>query len=81
MTQQEILCLLMEVVDNVNWISYYQHYLKIALEQFERPNDSTTDRVDLLISTFLQQAEWHFDEIDAICKKIKESNDEKSSID
>ena len=70
MTQDEYKRLLLGVVDDVNFIVYYLDYLKIALEQLESPNEKTLDRIELLISGFLEQAECHFEELNISCKDI-----------
>ncbi len=70
MTQDEYKRLLLGVVDDVNFIAYYLDYLKIALEQLESPNEKTLDRIELLISGFLQQAECHLEELNISCKDI-----------
>lgn len=70
MTQDEYKRLLLGVVDDVNFIAYYLDYLKIALEQLESPNEKTLDKVELLLSTFLERAECHFDELEFSCKDI-----------
>lgn len=70
MTQDEYKRLLLGVVDDVNFISYYVEFLKIALDECETPNEKTLNRVELLLSTFLERAECHLDELEFSCKDI-----------
>jgi NADPH-dependent 7-cyano-7-deazaguanine reductase QueF len=70
MTQDEYKRLLLGVVDDVNFISYYVDFLKIALEQCNSPNENTLDRIELLLSTFLERAECHFEQLEFSCKDI-----------
>lgn len=79
MTQDEYKRLLLGVVDDVNFIAYYVDYLRIALEQLENPKEDTLDRVELLLSTFLERAECHFDELEFSCKDIVELCNNKST--
>jgi hypothetical protein len=75
MTQDEYKCLLVRVFDEINHIKWYQHYLNIALEQLDNPTDVTPDRVELLLSTYLQQIEPHFDNLDWFAEQRESSCD------
>lgn len=70
MTQDEYKRLLLGVVDDVNFIAYYLDYLKIALEQLQKPDEKTLDRVEILVSGFLDLTECHLDELSFSCKDI-----------
>lgn len=52
--------LLVRVMDELNALFTLQQLLNIALEQMDNPSEETMDRVDLLISLYLPQAELRF---------------------
>lgn len=61
MTQEETNSLLIRIIDEVHFIMWYQELLKIAVEQLSNPDDKTVDRVELLLSSYLDQTEPYFD--------------------
>jgi hypothetical protein len=71
MTQDDSQRLLFQIIDHVNLISYYRGYLEIAVQLMNNPDDKTLDKTELLVSTFLQQVECHFDEIEYNFKKLE----------
>lgn len=73
MTQDEYNRLFIRVLDEIADIKYYQSFLKIALEQLDNPTDFTVHRVELLLSTYLEQVEPYFDNLDYFSKQRDES--------
>jgi hypothetical protein len=74
MTQDEMNCLLIRIIDEFQWIVWYQDFLRIAIEQVENPNSETLDRVELLLSTYLSTVEPHFEQIEWYIKRRDESS-------
>jgi len=72
MTQDESKVLLVSLIDEINQIKEYQEYLKIAYDLIENPSAKTSDRIELLLSTYLQQVEAHFDNLDYLFKQREE---------
>jgi hypothetical protein len=69
MTHDESKVLLVSLVDEINQIKEYQEYLKIAYDLIENPTTKTSNRIELLLSTYLQQVEAHFDNLDYLFKQ------------
>jgi len=77
MTQDEYKSLLLGIVDNVREITYLLGYLEIALEQSQIPGEKTLDKIELLLSGFLQLSESCFENLEFSCKDVvKLCNDE-----
>lgn len=64
--------LLIQLQDELNRLFALLELLRIALEQFDQPDEKTMSRVDLLISLFLPQAEYHFDELKSVTTQIRQ---------
>lgn len=60
------------MIDEINQIKDYQEYLKIARDLIDNPSGKTSDRIELLLSTYLQQVEPHFDNLDYLFKRREE---------
>lgn len=63
MTQNEMQRLLIRIIDEFQWIVWYQEFLRIAVEQLDNPDNRTVDRVELLLSSYLEQSEPHFNNL------------------
>lgn len=63
MTHDDAQRLLIRIIDEVNWIMWYQDLLKIAVEQFENRDSETLDKVELLLHSYLDQTEVYFEEL------------------
>lgn len=72
MTQDESKVLLVSLIDEINQIKEYQEYLKIAHDLTANPSSKTSNRIELLLSTYLQQVEAHFDNLDHLFKLREE---------
>lgn len=70
MTQDEMQRLLIRIVDEVECIFWYYELVQIALEQLKNPNEKTLDRVDLLLSSYSEYCDYHFDELKSYFKRI-----------
>lgn len=68
---EDLRVLLIQLQDELNRLFVLQQLLKIALEQLSNPDDDTVDRLDLLISLYLPQAEHHFDELRSVTDQIR----------
>ena len=73
MTQDEMQRLLIRIIDEYQWIVYYQQLLEIAIDQFDNPSGETLDKIELLLSTYLSQVEPYFDNINWYIKSRDES--------
>jgi len=72
MTHDESKTLLVSLIDEINQIKEYQEYLKIAHDLIDNRSAKTSDRIELLLSTYLQQVEAHFDNLDSLFKQREE---------
>lgn len=63
MTQDETSRLLIRIIDEFQWILWYQELLRIAVDQLDNRDDKTIDRIELLLSSYLDQTECYFDNI------------------
>lgn len=72
MTHDECKRLLIRVFDEIEQIKWYQHYLDIALEQLNNPSVITADRVELLLSSYLEHVEPCFDNLDYFSSQREE---------
>lgn len=73
MIQDEMQRLLIRIIDEYQWIVYYQQLLEIAIDQFDNPSGETLDKIELLLSTYLSQVEPYFDNINWYIKSRDES--------
>lgn len=69
MAQNDYESLLIRLEDTVDFIRQYQFLLKLAYEEIENPNEEMSQRVEILLSTYLSQVEPHFDAIQIISNK------------
>ena len=72
MTHDESKVLLVSLIDEIHRIQEYQEYLKIARDLINNPSSKTSERIELLLSTYLQQVELHFDNLDFLFKQREE---------
>jgi hypothetical protein len=63
MTQDEMQRLLIRIVDEIECVIWYHELIQIALEQLRNPNDKTLHRIDLLLSSYSEYCDHHFDEL------------------
>jgi len=68
---EDLMVLLIRLQDELNRLFVLLELLRIALEQFDQPNEKSMGRVDLLISLYLPQAEYHFDELKWITNQVR----------
>lgn len=71
MTHDEYKSLVIKVADEIRHIENYQHYLKIALEQFNNSDVDSFLRVELLVTTYLSAAECSLDQLNSDIKKLR----------
>ncbi|MEH2326057.1 MAG: hypothetical protein V7K32_21355 [Nostoc sp.] len=69
MTQDEYHYLLLSVINEINYIKGCQEYLKIARQLIDTPDSKTSERIELLLSTYLQQTEVSFDNLEYFSKQ------------
>ncbi len=69
---QDLMILLIRLQDELNRLFALLQVLEIALEQLDQPDGKTLSRVDLLISLYLPQAEYHFDELKYTTDRIRQ---------
>lgn len=68
---ENLMVLLIRLQDELNRLFVLLQVLEIALEQIDQPDEKTMSRIDLLISLYLPQAEYRFDELKYITDRIK----------
>jgi hypothetical protein len=72
MTQDETSRLLIRIIDEFQWILWYQELLRIAVDQLDNRDDKTIERIELLLSSYLDQTECYFDNIQYYIKRRNE---------
>lgn len=75
MTQNEMQRLLIRIIDEFQWIVWYQELLRIAVDQLDNPDNKTVDRIELLLSSYLEQSEPHFDNLAVYINQSNEVQD------
>lgn len=71
MTQDELQCLILGMMTELDTISKGQHYLQIAIEQLENSDTKTNERVELLVSTYLSLSDCVLDNLKSDFRKLR----------
>lgn len=69
---RDLMILLVQLQDELNRLFALLQLLELALEQFDQPNEKSVLRADLLITLYLAQAEYHFDETKFVTNQIRQ---------
>lgn len=71
MSQAEVMRLAIGASDDLSRVIGLQELLRIALEEFDHPSEKTSQRVDLLLSTYLSQSEPWLEDLKLGLQRIR----------